>query len=224
MPPRGRARPQAGRSGPEPFGQPLSARATVIITAVWLVLVLAIGVTIGLTTAVRASGDFAACRTQAELAPGYFAGAPRMCIDPHQDLDATIATTGGDVTVLLQTSRAPQTVNNFVVLALNGYYNGRSFENSQSWYIAAGDTRNFGYTLPRAPIPHGEAWNPGTLGMARLPGNRISGSQFFITRSAWQGGTPTVSYNQFGIVLKNFSAVTSLSDSNQILRITVSKG
>jgi cyclophilin family peptidyl-prolyl cis-trans isomerase len=224
MPPRRRTRPQAGRSGPEPFGPPLSTRATAIITAVCLIVVLAVGVTIELTTAVRPSGDFAGCRTQAELAPGYFAGAPEMCINRNQDLDATIATTGGDVTVLLQTSRAPQTVNNFVVLALNGYYDGRSFENSQSWYIAAGDSRTAGYTLPPAPIPSKEAWSPGSLGMARVPGGRISGSQFFITRSAWQGGNPTASYNQFGIVLKNFSAVTSLSDSNQILRVTVTKG
>jgi cyclophilin family peptidyl-prolyl cis-trans isomerase len=224
MPPRRRTRPQARRSGPEPFGPPLSTRTTAIITAVCLILVLAIGVAIQLTTAVRPSGDFAACRTQAELAPGFFAGAPNMCIDPKQDLDATIATSGGDVTVLLQTSRAPQTVNNFVVLALNGYYDGRSFENSESWYIASGDSRYFGYTLPEAPIPKDEKWNPGTLGMARVPGGRISGSQFFITRSAWQNGNPSVSYNQFGIVLKNFSAVTSLSDSNQILRITVTKG
>jgi cyclophilin family peptidyl-prolyl cis-trans isomerase len=224
MPPRRRSRPQASRPGAEPFGPPLSTRATLVITAVCLVVVLAVGVTIQLTTAVRPSGPFAACRTQAELAPGFFAGAPEMCINPTQDLDATIATSGGDVTVLLQTSRAPQTVNNFVVLALNGYYDGRSFENSESWYIAAGDSRNFGYTLPPAPIPGGEKWSPGTLGMARTTGGRISGSQFFITRSTWQDGNPTVSYNQFGVVLENFSAVTSLTDSNQILRITVTHG
>ncbi|MBO0708976.1 MAG: peptidylprolyl isomerase [Candidatus Dormibacteraeota bacterium] len=224
MPPRRRTRQQAGRSGPEPFGPPLSTRWTLIITAVCVVVVLAAGVTIQLTTAARPTGAFAACRTQPELAPGFFAGAPKMCINPTQDLDATIATTGGDVTVLLQTSRAPQTVNNFVVLALNGYYDGRAFQSSSGWYIASGDTRDFGYTLARAPIPRNEKWSPGSLGMARLPDGRISGSQFFITRSAWQGGNPPVSYNQFGIVLKNFSAVTALSDSNRILRITVSKG
>ncbi|MBO0703166.1 MAG: hypothetical protein J2P38_09560, partial [Candidatus Dormibacteraeota bacterium] len=81
MPPRRRTRQQAGRSGPEPFGPPLSTRWTLIITAVCVVVVLAAGVTIQLTTAVRPSGAFAACRTQPQLAPGYFAGAPRMCID-----------------------------------------------------------------------------------------------------------------------------------------------
>ena len=60
--------------------------------------------------------------------------------------------------------------------------------------------------------------------MARTTGGRISGSQFFITRSAWQDGNPTVSYNQFGVVLGNFSAVTGLTGSNQILRITVTNG
>lgn len=224
MPPRRRTRQQAGRAGPEPFGPPLSTRLTVIISAVCVVVVLGAGVAVQLFTAVRPTGPFAACRTQPELAPGYFAGAPRMCINPKQDLDATIATTGGDVKVLLQTSRAPETVNNFVVLALNGYYNGRSFQNAQSWYIASGDTGNFGYTLDHAPIPHGESWSPGSLGMARLPDGRISGSQFFITRSAWQGGNPTVPYNQFGVVLHNFTEVTSLSDSNKILRVTISKG
>lgn len=224
MPPRRRTRQQPGRSGPEPFGPPLSTRWTVVITAVCVIVVLAAGVTAELLTAVRPTGPFAACRTQAELAPGFFAGAPKMCIDPKQDLDADIATTGGDIKVLLQTQRAPQTVNNFVVLALNGYFNGRNFQSSQGWYIAAGDTRDFGYTLAPAPIPHDEKWNPGTLGMARLHNGRISGSQFFITRSAWQGGNPKAPYNQFGIVLQNFSAVTSLSDSTQILRVTVSKG
>lgn len=224
MPPRRRTRQQPGRSGPEPFGPPLSTRWTVVITAVCVIVVIAAGVTAELVTAVRPTGAFAGCRTQAELAPGFFAGPPRMCIDPKQDLDADIATTGGDIKVLLQTSRAPETVNNFVVLALNGYFDGRDFESSQGWYIAAGDTRNFGYDLAPAPIPHGEKWNPGTLGMARLPSGRISGSEFFITRSAWQGGNPKVPYNQFGIVLRNFSAVTSLSDSSQILRVTVTKG
>ena len=132
MPPRRRARPQAGRPGPEPFGPPLSTRATLIITAVCLVVVLAVGVTIQLTTAVRPSGSFAACRTQAELAPGFFAGAPEMCINPTQDLDATIATSGGR-DALLRPRRAPQTVNNFVVLALNGYYDGRRLRDSESW-------------------------------------------------------------------------------------------
>ncbi|MGH7922463.1 MAG: peptidylprolyl isomerase [Candidatus Dormibacteraceae bacterium] len=224
MPPRTATRKQAGRDGPELFGPPLKPRWAMLVAAICVVVVLAVGVTVELTTAARPSGPFAACQTQAQLAPGYYAGAPRMCIDPKQDLDATIATTGGDVKVLLQTSRAPRTVNNFVVLALNGYYDGRHFESSQSWYIAAGEASNFGYTLARAPIPAKEKWNPGTLGMARLQDGRISGSQFFITRSAWQGGSPPVAYNQFGIILKNFSAVTSLSDSNQILRITVSKG
>lgn len=130
--PRQTTRPQAG---PEPFGPPLSARTTAIIAGVCVALVLAAGVAVQVFTVSRPSGAFASCRTASRLAPGLYAGAPSMCINPTHELDAVVQTTQGNLKLVLQTKQAPQTVNNFVVLALNGYYNGQSFFGAQSWQI-----------------------------------------------------------------------------------------
>ena len=78
-------------------------------------------------------------------------------------------------------SGAPVTVNNFIVLALNGYYNGSSFWDSEDWVVQAGDpngngTGGPGYNLPEEPAPFLK-WNPGSVGMARIPGGPINGSQ-----------------------------------------------
>ena len=185
---------------------------------------LAAGVAIQVFTVARPSGAFASCRTASRLAPGFYAGAPSMCINPTHELDAVVQTTQGNVKLVLQTKQAPQTVNNFVVLALNGYYNGQSFFGAQSWEISAGDPGGPGYSLPAAAIPKGTSWQPGSLGMARLPDGSISGSQFFITRSSWQGGNPSVPYNHFATVTTGFDNVSQLSGSDRILQISIAGG
>ena len=212
------------RAGPEPFGAPLSALVTAIVAGICIAIVLAAGVLIQVFTVPRPSGTFADCRTSARLAPGLYAAPPRMCIDPHREVDATIQTTQGNLGLVLQTKQAPRTVNNFVVLALNGYYDGQRFFGAQSWEISAGDPKGPGYSLPAAPIPKGESWQPGSLGMARLPDGRVSGSEFFITRSGWQGGNPTVPYNHFATVTTGFDNVAKLSGSDRILQITIKSG
>ena len=83
---------------------------------------------------------------------------------------------------------APTTVNNFVVLALNGYYSGLTFWKSEDWVVQSGDPGGDGrggpgYTLPDEPNTT-PTWALGAVGMARATDPNTNGSQFYITLAA----------------------------------------
>jgi cyclophilin family peptidyl-prolyl cis-trans isomerase len=147
-----------------------------------------------------------------------------MCITGQQKLVATITTTQGDVVMELHPDVAPVTVNNFVVLASHGYYNGMAFWKAEDWVVQTGDPRGDGrggpgYTLPDEP--QATPWNAGAVGMARVPGGSINGSQFFIQKAAWPGSGPTAVYNRFGTVTSGLEKVQALSTSDTITSISI---
>jgi len=166
----------------------------------------------------------ASCRTSTQIAPHEFLGPQPMCITASQKLQATVTTTQGDVVIQLLPEVAPVTVNNFVVLATHGYYNNLVFWNSESWEIQGGDPLGNGrggpgYNLPDEP--QGTPWGLGAVGMARVPGGPINGSQFFIEKAPWPGSGPTAVYNRFGTVISGLEKVQLLSPSDSIVSITI---
>jgi len=171
-------------------------------------------------------GSLAKCRTQTQLAPNLYAGPPPMCIDPHRNYGGTIVTTKGNISFVFLTGSTPKTVNNFIVLATNGYFNGLKFFSPQSWVIESGDPLNnghggAGYTLPREPPRPNDSWVPGSLGMARYPDGGISGSNFFILRDSWSGGDPTDVYNHFATITLGFDIASQLDQTDRILQVKV---
>jgi cyclophilin family peptidyl-prolyl cis-trans isomerase len=115
-----------------------------------------------------------------------YSGPPAMTIDPNKSYFAVIHTDKGDIRVELFAQQAPQTVNNFVFLARDGFYNGLTFHRVIPGFVAqAGDPEGTGYGGPGYTIPDensGEPFQAGTLGMAKKPDEPNSaGSQFFIT-------------------------------------------
>jgi peptidylprolyl isomerase len=120
------------------------------------------------------------------------------------------------------------TVNNFIVLALNGYYNGMPWRTDDlAAYTGdpAGDgTGGPGYNLPDEPNTQ-PGWGIGALGMARPVGAPINGSQFFIERAAWPGSGPTAVYNRFGTVIKGMDLAQRLSaPADKIVSISIQVG
>jgi len=112
-----------------------------------------------------------------------------MCIDPTRQYSALINTTKGKITVTLHAAEAPRTVNNFVVLAGNGYYNGLEFWRIQDWVVQTGDPTDSGRFSPGYSLPEEagkSGWAPGAIGYARS-GAAVNGSQFFITKLALAG-------------------------------------
>jgi cyclophilin family peptidyl-prolyl cis-trans isomerase len=117
-----------------------------------------------------------------------YSGAPPMTIDPSKSYTAVIHTDKGDITVQLDAQQAPQTVNNFVFLARDGFYNGLTFFWVKPDFVAqTGDPENTGHGGPGYTIPDENSGLPflaGTLGMAKKQDEANSGgSQFFITLS-----------------------------------------
>ena len=113
---------------------------------------------------------------------------PLMTIDPSANYTATIRTSQGPVSVELFASQAPNTVNSFIFLAREGFYNGIIFHRViQQFMIQGGDPAGLGTGGPGYqygdeidPILRFE--QPGVLAMAnRGVGTVTNGSQFFIT-------------------------------------------
>jgi cyclophilin family peptidyl-prolyl cis-trans isomerase len=172
------------------------------------------------------SGAFARCHTARQLSPRVYAAPPAMCIDPKRSYSGTIHTTKGDVTVTFLTSVAPQTVNNFIVLAANGYFDGLRFFRHGTFYWQTGDpnedgTGGPGYTLPDEDTSS-QPFFPGSLGMARFA-DGLSGGQFFITTADWPGDGPPAEFNHFATVTLGTDVLGQLTTDDRITGIDLSR-
>ncbi len=127
-----------------------------------------------------------------------YAKPPEMTIDPARRYEARIETSAGTMTADLYPSDAPNTVNNFVFLAREGFYNGVIFHRViKGFMIQGGDptgtgTGGPGYKFADEPVKR--AYQRGTLAMANA-GPNTNGSQFFIMHADY--GLPP-SYTIFG--------------------------
>ena len=139
-------------------------------------------------TAANESGEVA-CGAEAPAKAGkpkpQFAGPPPMTIDQKATYTATMVTSCGTIVIELDAKRAPQTVNSFVFLAEQGYFDGQYFHRLDTSIdvIQGGDPSGTGSDGPGYAIPdelNGKlTYTPGTLAMANAGAN-TGGSQFFI--------------------------------------------
>ena len=141
---------------------------------------------------------------------------PEMQIDPTASYEATISTEKGDIIVDLDAGKAPMTVNNFVFLAREGFYDDVIFHRVEPGFVIQGGdpigngTGGPGYTVPaEIGLEHVE----GAIAMARLsdqanPERASSGSQFYITLAP----TPHLdgAYTVFGHVVEGMDVVQSI--------------
>jgi cyclophilin family peptidyl-prolyl cis-trans isomerase len=121
------------------------------------------------------------------LADRQYAAAPEMTIDPEKEYTATIELEDGrQIVIQLLPQSAPTTVNNFVFLANEGWYDGVSFHRVIPDFMAqTGDPTGLGlgdpgYTIPDEFDPTLSHNGPGVVSMANS-GPNTGGSQFFIT-------------------------------------------
>jgi cyclophilin family peptidyl-prolyl cis-trans isomerase len=114
---------------------------------------------------------------------------PPMSIDPAKTYTATIKTTDGDMTADLFATDAPNTVNNFVFLARQGFYANVKFHRIIKGFMAqTGDPTGTGAGGPGYRFPDEKVTRPysrGTLAMANA-GPNTNGSQFFIMHADYQ--------------------------------------
>ncbi len=139
--------------------------------------------------------------------------APPMVTDSAKRYSATIATERGDIVVELYADKAPATVNNFVFLARDGYYDGVTFHRVIANFMAqTGDPTGTGrggpgYKFSDEFEPSLRHDGPGVLSMANA-GPDTNGSQFFITHKA----TPHLDgkHAVFGRVVEGMDVVYSI--------------
>jgi cyclophilin family peptidyl-prolyl cis-trans isomerase len=141
---------------------------------------------------------------------------PDMQIDPRKRYEAIFHTAKGDFTVELFAAQAPVTVNNFVFLAREGFYDGTTFHRVIPDFMAQGGdptgtgTGGPGYQFAdeagALALPHD---GPGLLSMANA-GRNTNGSQFFITFRA----TPHLNgkHAVFGRVTRGMDVVNSIRE------------
>jgi cyclophilin family peptidyl-prolyl cis-trans isomerase len=182
------------------------------------------GVLMSRALAVPVPAALAGCATSVQTGPHTFLGEQPMCISAAHKYDATLNTTQGQIVIRLAPEVAPVTVNNFIVLATHGYYNGLTFWKSETWVVQGGDPLNNGrggpgYSLPDEPSS--TPWALAAVGMARNHGDSVNGSQFFIQKAAWPTPLPTAVYNRFGTVTSGMGFAQQLTSTDTISSITI---
>jgi cyclophilin family peptidyl-prolyl cis-trans isomerase len=117
---------------------------------------------------------------------GMYSQPPAMQIDATKTYVATLETAKGNIVVELAADKVPNTVNNFVFLARQGFYDNTTFHRVLEGFMAqAGDPSGTGaggpgYRFPDEFHPDLKHDRPGVLSMANS-GPDTNGSQFFIT-------------------------------------------
>lgn len=143
-----------------------------------------------------------------------FDAAPPMEIDPARDYTATILTPRGEIVIELLPEIAPQTVNNFVFLARQNFYNGLTWHRVLPNFMAQGGdplgdgTGGPGYSVPAEFTSEITFDQPGIVAMARSNDPDSAGSQFFITTAP----APHLneSYTIFGRVIAGQEVVNGI--------------
>jgi peptidyl-prolyl cis-trans isomerase B (cyclophilin B) len=152
---------------------------------------------------------------------------PPMAIDVNKTYVATIETDKGDIVMELYPQDAPQTVNNFVFLAREGFYDGLTFHRVEPGFVIQGGdpqgdgTGGTGYTLP-AEIKRSHT--EGAVATARRgdeinPERESSGSQFYITLAPQPGLDGE--YTVFGQVTEGMDVVQSIAQDDVMKSVII---
>lgn len=182
-----------------------------------------------------------------KMQKNYKTSCPVMAVEDGKDYRAVLHTSAGDVVIDLMAAEAPNLVSSFMELSAEGFYNGNSFHNVVSGFVAqTGDPSATGVGLAGYYLDdenlNTDAFNvPGAVAMANTGANKNS-SQFFITmdldeyfRSGYAAQDPNLSeeelnekvasrisamnerYSVFGRVAEESLTVLPLIDTNAVI-------
>lgn len=150
---------------------------------------------------------------------------PDMQIDTNTRYEVVFATDKGDITAVLDPALAPQTVNNFVVQARAGFYDGLTFHRVvPGFVIQGGDPEGTGRGGPGykfADEPVRAEYILGALAMANA-GPNTNGSQFFICIDDCTRKLDKL-YNLFGFVTNGIEIAQSIEVGDTMNTVTVTE-
>ena len=142
-----------------------------------------------------------------------FDNPPEMVIDTARSYSAEMVTSMGSMTIHLDPARAPKTVNNFVFLAQQGYFDGVIFHRVINGFVVqGGDPTGTGLGGPgysfEDELPQPGRYELGSLVMANA-GPDTNGSQFFIITGPSGVGLPP-QYSLFGQVVRGLDVAEAM--------------
>ena len=146
-----------------------------------------------------------------------FGGPPEMCIDPAATYTATFNTSEGTFTAVLDASIAPETVNNFVVLARYRYYDGTPIHRVVPGFVIQGGdgdgepygSNDLGYNIDDELPDSSDEYTDYSLAMANA-GPNTNGSQFFVVLPGGGSGLAPA-YSLFGQVTEGTEVVDAIA-------------
>lgn len=151
--------------------------------------------------------------------------APPLTIDAAKTYTATVVTAKGTIELSLNPKAAPNTVNNFVFLAREKFYDGLTFHRVEPKFVIQGGdpagngTGGPGYTIAdeTSSLLHTE----GALAMAKTAAPNSAGSQFYVTLAA----QPTLDgrYTVFGAVTSGMDVVKNIAKGDVITSVTITE-
>ena len=153
-----------------------------------------------------------------------YSAPPPVTIDPNKQYIATFKTSRGEIVCDLFAKDAPKTVNNFVFLAREKFYDGTVFHRViADFMIQGGDPTGTGsggpgYQFEDEVKNNQRKHQVGSLSMANA-GPNTNGSQFFITHVAtdWLNGKHTV----FGQVRQGQETVDAIRQGDELIAVTI---
>ncbi len=151
-----------------------------------------------------------------------YSAPPPIQIDTNRTYRALIKTNKGDIQLQLNPAEAPITVNNFVALARDGFYDGVTFHRVvPQFVIQGGDPTGSGsggpgYKFQDEPVKR--PYKTGTLAMANA-GPNTNGSQFFICLEDQPGLPPN--YTIFGDTVAGMDVVRNIRVGDVMQSVTI---
>lgn len=140
--------------------------------------------------------------------------APKMQIDVNKTYLAKVETTDGNFTIELNAKDVPNTVNNFVTLSRDGFYNNTVFHRIiKDFMIQGGDPKGDGTGGPGYKFADEKFtgdYTPGTVAMANSGAN-TNGSQFFVMTGDYSNGKLPKNYTVFGKVTEGMATITKIA-------------
>ena len=154
--------------------------------------------------------------------PKTYSSLPPMIIDTSKHYTATVETKKGNLVLELFAKDVPTTVNNFVFLSREGFYDGNTFHRIIPGFMAQGGDPtgtgrgNPGYRFADEFSQHTHV--AGALSMANS-GPKTNGSQFFITYTP----QPQLDgiHSVFGQLLKGMDVLKKIENGDTIIRIII---
>jgi cyclophilin family peptidyl-prolyl cis-trans isomerase len=161
-----------------------------------------------------ASSPAAAVAASGKPAPKVYSAPPQMAIDQNKSYKAVIKTSMGDMTAELYPKDAPNTVNNFVFLAKDHFYDGVIFHRIiKGFMVQTGDPLGTGTGGPGYKfgdeLSGPQTYSKGTLAMANA-GPNTQGSQFFICHGPGAESLPK-RYTIFGKVTDGIDVLDKIA-------------